>query len=335
LSKKASLATLVLRRLDRWAEDRQALIDDLLARSQTVSPRPHPPTKDTEREALAALRIGDVKKALRLLCTPPFAPLNDETVGALRLLHPPATRDVGPPPPPDALPHFLDVSVRAAMATFGPGSSGGLFGYKPLLLQQCLHSSSPVFLDALTRLVNHLGAGRAPSFLHPFLGGGVLSASSKKQGGIRPICCGDPLRRLVSKCFCLGGREEIAEVFKNSNFGVGVPGGVEIVAHSLRDILDNPPSPGLALLKIDFTNAFNLVDRNTFLSAVDVELPGLSPWARWCYSTPSALVYNTNTILTSSCGVHQGDPLGPLLFSLALSPFVAHITSLRPAYNKW
>src|SRR6185312_1703087 len=70
----------------------------------------------------------------------------------------------------------------------------------------------------------------------PFLAGGVSIALQKKGTGVRP-CCGDPLRRLVAKCFCLGAKSEITTAFEGLNYGVGCKGGVEVVAHSLRDTL--------------------------------------------------------------------------------------------------
>ena len=46
---------------------------------------------------------------------------------------------------------------------------------------------------------------------------------------------------------------------------MGCPGGVEVVAHSLRDVLTKHKDSNLALLKIDFKNAFNLMDRRAFV----------------------------------------------------------------------
>ena len=44
-----------------------------------------------------------------------------------------------------------------------------------------------------------------------------------------------------------------------------------------------------------------------------------APWAEWCYSRHSRLLFHGD-VLTSDAGVQQGDPLGPLLFALALQP---------------
>src|SRR5438067_4148512 len=57
------------------------------------------------------------------------------------------------------------------------------------------------------------------------------------------------------------GKDEISRGFKGRNFGVGCPGGVEAVAHSLRDTLQKHRKSGFALLKIDFKNTFNLLNR--------------------------------------------------------------------------
>eukprot|EP00661_Eupelagonemidae_sp_cell13_P006118 gene6117-3590_t len=46
-------------------------------------------------------------------------------------------------------------------------------------------------------------------------------------------------------------------------------------------------------------------------------MPGLSAWAEWCYSAPSHLFFDGET-LSSQAGGQQGDPLAPLAFSLVL-----------------
>jgi hypothetical protein len=190
-------------------------------------------------------------------------------------------------------------------------------------------------MGQLTCVVNLLADGQAPAFLRPFLAGGVSIALQKPGSGVRPLCCGDPLRRLVAKCFCLAGKDEIAELFKNRNFGVGCPGGVEVVTHSLRDVLAKHSRSKLALLKIDFSNAFNSIDRQAFMRATCDALPTLSRWTNWCYGAPSILLYDHARTILSSCGVQQGDPLGPLYFCFGIASIVEEIEALHPVYNKW
>ncbi len=71
------------------------------------------------------------------------------------------------------------------------------------------------------------------------------------------------------------------------------------------------------LLKVDFSNAFNECKRVTFLNGIKENLPELFGWVQYCYATPSELQFGEHQILSSS-GAQQGDPLGPLLFSLTL-----------------
>ena len=106
----------------------------------------------------------------------------------------------------------------------------------------------------------------------------------------------------------MGGKAEISRAFKSKNFGVGCPGGVEAVAHSLRDVLQKHRNSNLALLKIDFKNAFNLLSRDAFVCAASNMFPGLER----CYSQPPLLIYDHSREFWSQSGVQQGDPLGPL-----------------------
>ena len=143
-----------------------------------------------------------------------------------------------------------------------------------------------------TRLVNYLAGGLAPAFLQPFIAGGVSIALEKNATSVRPLCCGDPFRRLVAKCFCVAGKDEISKAFKGRNFGVGCPGGVEVVAHSLRDTLLRHKDSKLGLLKIDFRNAFNEINRDHFVKAACEMFSFMSNWTSWCYGSSSMLLYD-------------------------------------------
>jgi hypothetical protein len=191
--------------------------------------------KKLEATVISALRMGDVKKALQLLNSAPLAPATEETFQRLKDLHPQG-------PLPDALPKikaedipiFTDDLVRSALSTFGPGSAAGLFGIKPVLLQQATRAETYYFGSTLTRACNYFAQGMGPEFLRPLMAGGVSIALEKSATAVRPLACGDPIRRLVGKLFCLGGKEEISKAFEGKNYGVGCKGGVEVVAHSLR-----------------------------------------------------------------------------------------------------
>jgi hypothetical protein len=335
VSRSQSMADLVHSRLKKWHAEKEAQWEAVLARCQR-SPRVSSPVPCLEKSVVAALRAGDVRKALQMFVSAPIAPKGEATFAALKALHPQSSSEVSPPSDsvPDA-PVFTEDRVREALCSFAPTSAAGVFGYRPSLLQQCARVESTAFVSTLSRAVNMFARGEAPMFLQPFLAGGVSIALQKNATAVRPLCCGDPIRRLVSKCFCLGGKDEISAAFKGKNYGVGCPGGVEVVAHSLRDVLTKHKDSDMALLKIDFKNAFNLIDRDVFVRASSEMFPGLERWTRWCYTQSPLLVYDHAHLFESCCGVQQGDPLGPLYFCCGLQSIIDRIASLGPTYQKW
>jgi hypothetical protein len=140
----------------------------------------------------------------------------------------------------------------------------------------------------------------------------------------------------VAKCFCVAGKEDISKAFRGRNYGVGCPGGFEVVAHSLRDSLKAHHGSNLGLLKIDFRNAFNEIKRSHFVKAACEMFPAMSSWAEWCYDKPSTMLFCDHEHIIESCaGVQQGDPLGPLYFCCGIMAMVNDIQAMNPVYNKW
>ena len=109
------------------------------------------------------------------------------------------------------------------------------------------------------------------------------------SGGMSVACTGE-IKDVVAKCFCVAGKEEISKAFAGRNYGVGCPGGVEGVAHSLRDSLNKHKGSKLGLLKIDFKNAFNMVDRSHFVKSACEMFPAMSKWTEWCYGEATMLL---------------------------------------------
>ena len=110
--------------------------------------------------------------------------------------------------------------------------------------------------------------------------------------------------------------DDMALLLSPRQLGFGVRGGAEAAVHAARHYLSNL-SPECALVKLDFKNAFNSIRRDRMLEAVQVLCPSLYPLVHSAYASPSDLKWG-DSYISSSEGVQQGDPLGPLLFCLTL-----------------
>ncbi|KAL0224551.1 hypothetical protein P9112_003941 [Eukaryota sp. TZLM1-RC] len=83
-------------------------------------------------------------------------------------------------------------------------------------------------------------------------------------------------------------------------------------------------------MSLDFSNAYNSLSRRSIHGALLQYMPELMPYFQSTYSTYSNLHFG-NSILSSSSGVKQGDPLGPLLFCLAIHPILLQIQEMFPS----
>ena len=155
-----------------------------------------------ETAVIGALRIGDVRKALQMLNSAPIAAKTPETLERLRKLHPKG-ENPAPVEPQETIRMTQDV-VRSALSFLAPVQQLVCLVTKPFLLQQCMRAKSFTFPTALTSAVNHFASGKAPKFLKRFVAGGVSIALEKSATAVKPLACGDPLRRLVGQMLLRG-----------------------------------------------------------------------------------------------------------------------------------
>merc|ERR1711888_456987 len=143
-----------------------------------------------------------------------------------------------------------------------------------------LNCKSPILttraLNVLTSTVNLLATGEATRDIAPLMAGGGLTSLRKPDDGVRPIAVGESLRRLVGKCLIRheDASSHIEGTFLPNQVGVGISSGAEAVAHSVSCLVEEyGQDPDLALLIIDFENAFNSASRRAALDAVHAEFP--------------------------------------------------------------
>ena len=117
---------------------------------------------------------------------------------------------------------------------------------------------------------------------------------------------------------------------------MGVPRGAEAIVHAVhRYVTHHAPSRDHLLAQVDLSNAFNRVSRAAVLRAVESICPTILPWVALTLCCRSHLYFGP-FLLSSSSGIQQGDPLGPLLFALTIHPLVCQLSSIpRVDISAW
>eukprot|EP00731_Ephydatia_muelleri_P016404 Em0009g828a len=280
--------------------------------------------------AISLAQDGLYSKACQVLTSSGIAPNTPETWKLLESKHP-----QGPIPThpksfdlPVNIPHDLD--IMAILRSFPKLTAAGPSGMRVQHLLDAATVPLPTsIMSSLRHVANLLAAGKAPKELSIYLSGATLTALSKNKSNcppdVRPIAVGEVLRRLTSKCMCHLIKHKAAEFFHPFQFGVACPRGAEKILHSLMCCFDDHwADNNFVVLKVDMTNAFNLVSRQAVLDECAQHFPELLAWASWCYGQHSILWHSLGT-LTSQNGVQQGDPLGPFMFALVLQKMVTTI----------
>ena len=280
---------------------------------------------------------GDISGAARILFSSDVvAPCSPETLAALETKHPAPADGLCFPDPPDSDFHCLTITGQelfTAVCSFRSGSAGGLDGLSPQHLKDLICSGAgeagELLLKELTALINLMLSGKVNDAVIDVLYGANLCALRKKDGGIRPIAVGTTYRRMAAKICCKFYGETLSKKFQPLQLGYGSRGGCEAAVHALSTYLNSNNAE--VILKVDIKNAFNSVNRDTLLAETKKELPQIFSFLWQCYRHPSKLLYRDN-LLESAVGCQQGDPLGPVIFSLAIHPIIRQLNS---KFNVW
>lgn len=206
------------------------------------------------------------------------------------------------------------------------GSASGPSGWNYEHLKVLIERDTTA--ESLFSLCDLLAKGHIPDGAAKLLSASCLVALNKPNGDVRPIAIGECIRRLTAKTICAQKRESLATFFTPLQHGVALKGGSELLFHHISLLLES--NRDWVMLKTDIKNAFNTVERAHLLSEVAKSFPDIYLHVYQMYSRSGPLIFRNGNdvhVLSSQEGIHQGDPLGPILFSLALHPILLDLQS--------
>jgi len=250
------------------------------------------------------------------------AEVSEEVVEGLRAKHPAGeARPFGPTVGPAPGTAVTAEEVSAGLDSFKRFTAAGISGWTVPMLR--LAAQSPKVAEFLLVVTRMVGAGTCP-------GASMLCASRltpllKRDGGLRPIAVGELIYRLSTKV--LLRHHFKADSLLPTQFGVGSKGGVEPITRLVsKATLGELRQPYTHLVSLDFSNAFNTVSRRQVAESLREYAPSLYRAAKWVNNDQTDLVIG-DSLIKSASGVRQGDPLGPLLFSLAIRPLLTSLSA--------
>ena len=299
---------------------------DLLA--QSLPPQ-------TTRRVCQLTASGCFSKACKLLCSRGIAADTPHTRANLESLFPqqeqnvtPCTGDTGSYDPSE-----IKAILERTPSNLAPGPSGLRFDHLKAALLLPDQSTVNHFLFSLTTFVNTAVSGSFPKELQPFLCGGIVIPCNKKDGGVRPIVLGETLRNIVSNCVLLQSAPPVKSQLDQHQYGVrhsgyGIQGAIFKAQHFAHNLETN------IILKIDFRNAFNSINRRVCMLALESLEPDCCPWVSWCLQSSSYVSFKSE-IIPCANGVQQGEPMSPLLFCVAIDPAIQALSKVDGLSQLW
>ena len=153
-----------------------------------------------------------------------------------------------------------------------------------------------------------------------------LIALPKSSGDVRPIAIGKVFRQITAKMICSQYKDSFSKFFAPLQHGIATDGGADLLLHHVRLLLDSHKD--WVVIKTDAKNAFNSVKRSHLLTQVSKHFPEMFHHVNQMYAGFGPLIYlqgDSPVILSSEERIHQGDPLGPVMFATAIQELLTKL----------
>ncbi|KAG9390717.1 hypothetical protein J8273_6964 [Carpediemonas membranifera] len=238
--------------------------------------------------------------------------LQAEPMADPRLFHP--QQRAGALESYEVTPESVTWALDRLKADSAPGPSGLSFLHLKLAYRLRKHK----FVAAVTPLINDIINGEPYTEI---LSHSRLVALPKGDSKVRPIAMGESLRRLAGKVLAHDvGLRIIGDGVCEGQFGLGESCGLDCMG----DILKAAYAGGAQLCAVDMSNAYGTVSRQHLSEVAQAWAPVLLPYLHTMYAG-GKMITPTGLVIPSREGIQQGDPISPLLFTLAMKPVLDQI----------
>eukprot|EP00959_Pyramimonas_sp_CCMP1952_P451480 9452781-Pyramimonas_sp.AAC.1 len=174
--------------------------------------------------------LGEVSRAAAAASGPGKLAVGAEARARLASLFPEAGAPRAPPPPQHPEEAWEAEAAEEAAGHLnkfprhsGPGLTGARFEHWATL------RGNTDGKEALVQVLAFIMRGEAPPAASTALLGGRLIPLQKPDGGVRPLACGETLRRMAAKAATKKHKELIAQAVGPHQYGVGRRNGVEVM----------------------------------------------------------------------------------------------------------
>jgi hypothetical protein len=179
-------------------------------------------------------------------------------------------------------------------------------------------------------------AGKIPKSVVPlFTAGRGIAIPKNEKGDLRPIVVGHVLLRLIGSLAVTSLSEDINNFFLKpsaTQFGVGVPGGCELMATAIACHLE--AFPHHIDISCDARNAFNSYSREKLWLPLHQHFPKLYAFAKMVYGEAADIIFFEEDCglakVLNSVGSRQGCSLGSLLYCIAIQPLILQLCQEFP-----
>ncbi|KAL0211137.1 hypothetical protein P9112_009435 [Eukaryota sp. TZLM1-RC] len=267
-------------------------------------------------------------KALSALSPGVKAPNNEDTVDKLKILHPyedPVMDQNFYGTYWENYP-LMPSEVFSVIKKRPRGKSAGLSGITIDHVKAAIISSEDC-LGLLTKFFNQILSGQR-KYPEELRSSRLTALVKNSRMDVRPIAVSESLHNIFSACCLSRFNEKAKKILLPFQYGINTTDGVSSAIFA-TDVLFRQNESNVCM-SLDFSNAFNSLSRRSIHGALLQYMPELIPYFQSTYCTYSNLHFGNN-ILISSSGVKQGDPLGPLLFCLAIHLILLQIQEMFPS----